>query len=248
MLKELREQLKNERSVMDELRKELEQFKNEKNYLWRERAEALYNLKELSRRVVEDEERLKKKLEQLEWYHQTTPLSAKEEDEIIKKIIEIEKKLLIYNKMTQMKRKSAETDEKLNEIIKKREEIISKLEQTRQKINNLRSAIDEIMKEMHQNGIIIEETMKRIIESAQKAEELKSKYFELSNKIKEERAFRRSDSEHEKHQKLEKIENELFERALEKFKKGMKLDFYEYYILVKRGVLSQETSQESVQE
>jgi uncharacterized coiled-coil DUF342 family protein len=120
MLKELREQLKNERGIMDELRKELEQFKNEKNYLWRERAEALHNLRELSRRVFEDEERLKKKLEQLEWYHQTTPLSAKEEDEVIKKIIEIEKKLLIYNKMTQMKQKSTETNEKLNENIKKR--------------------------------------------------------------------------------------------------------------------------------
>jgi uncharacterized coiled-coil DUF342 family protein len=37
--------------------------------------------------------KLSKKLEQLEWYHQTTPLSAKEEDEIIKKIKELHQEL-----------------------------------------------------------------------------------------------------------------------------------------------------------
>jgi uncharacterized coiled-coil DUF342 family protein len=44
----------------------------------------------------------------------------------------------------------------------------------------------------------------------------------------------------ERKRKKNELENELFERALEKFKKGMKLDFYEFQILVQHGVIAQE--------
>jgi len=116
---------------------------------------------------IKELEQLKKKLEQLEWYYQTTPLNAKKEEEVLKQIAELAKQVSILSKQLKLK------DVSIISIAFKKASLISSIQEIDQEIS-----------------------------------------------------------------KIKKKKNELFERALEKYKQGVKLDFYEYSILVERGIVA----------
>jgi uncharacterized coiled-coil DUF342 family protein len=99
--------------------------------------------------------KLSKKLKQLEWYHQTTPLSAKEEDETIKRIKELAIKKQELTKIIEQKEKEVgvsgyanllafrfQISNELNTIKSKIKERKEELQKERQKLE--KEAIEKI--------------------------------------------------------------------------------------------------------
>jgi|GEM_PF-4446570 len=114
--------------------------------------------------------KIKKKLEQPEWYHQTTPLSKEEESEVIENIKKLSKELSNF--------------EKVKAALKKDGIEIFNVRQAKA----IKEMIDQLTEEMQNMS--------------------KGK------------------------------ENEIFERALDKLKKGEWMNFHEFSTLVRRNVIA----------
>jgi uncharacterized coiled-coil DUF342 family protein len=114
--------------------------------------------------------KIKKKLEQLEWYHQTTPLSKEEESEIIENIKKLSKELSNF--------------EKVKAALKKDGIEIFNVRQAKA----IKEMIDQLTEEMQNMS--------------------------------------------------KRKENEIFERALDKLKKGEWMNFHEFSTLVRRNVIA----------
>ncbi len=214
----------------EKIRKELESYKSSKISLAEEERKLYEQLRNIRTKVKDDKDKLLAKLARLEWIHQTTPLPPDEELLLLDKIIELEKKSLLLEKSERIKEKSREVQLKINELLAKREVLIEELTKINKLIKEFKKQIRDLMGQLIEKSKEIDKVKEALFNAIKEFAEIKTQY----EKIKEEIVRRRLSIKTRVTEKTIDMEQELAKRALEKYKRGEKLDINEFQILLKQ--------------
>ncbi len=214
----------------ESIRKELETYKSSRMYLAEEKKRLYDQLRNIQTKIKDDKDKLLTKLARLEWIQQTTPLPPDEELALIDRIAELEKKSLLLEKGEKVREKSKEVNLKINELLAKREALIEELVKVNQIIKEFKKQIRELMGKLISKGKEIDNVKESLFKAIKEFAEIKNQY----EKIKEEIVRRKLSIKARVSEQSIDIENELAARALEKYKRGEKLDFNELQVLLKK--------------
>lgn len=187
-------------------------------------------LKSLQTQIRDDKDKLLSRLAKLEWIQQTTPLPPDEELNLIDKIVELERKSLLLEKGERFRKKTKEVNLKINELLAKREALIEELVKVNQIIREFKKQIRELMNQLINKSKEIDKIKENLLNAIKEYAEIKDQY----NKIREEIARRRLSIRARVSEQTVNIEQELAKKALEKFKRGEKLELSELQILYKQ--------------
>jgi uncharacterized coiled-coil DUF342 family protein len=140
-------------------------------------------------------------------------------------------------------KKIAEIEEELKQLEWKHTTMPTNLEKERELIEEIKVKAKELADErrkLYKSNKTLKDKYNIIVHNIEEANEILKKFEHLRDDIKNERAYRWNISRNEERQKFEKLENEIFERALEKLESGKWIDFSSFNLLVQRGVIAQE--------
>jgi len=227
--------IKKKNSLANKARGEREKYKEKIQKLKAQREEVQKNIRQLQEEYSQAQEgapkvnfkKLLKEKEALEWKLQTSVLNIKKEDEIVKRIEELEKELSNFKgiiKISKKLDKERQKDRKLRDKIIKlsnesqvyHEEFISYVD----KIKELEKRIDEINEEKRKTGEYLDqlnEEVDRLVAQLKKIDKTiveKETEVEVLYEEKSERELRKE-----------------AKQVYEKFKKGEKLDTDDIYLL-----------------
>jgi len=226
----LREAISAQMQRSESIRKELESYKSSRLSLAEERRRLYMQLRNIKAQVKDDKDKLLSRLAKLEWIQQTTPLPPDEELAIIDKIAELERKSLMIEKSEKFKEKTKEVNLKINELLAKREALIEELVKVNQIIKEFKKQIRDLMNQLINKSKEIDKVKESLLNTIKEYAEIKDQY----NKLRDEIVRRRLSIKARVSEKTVDMEQELAKQALEKYKRGEKLDFAELQVLYKR--------------
>ncbi|MCS7097318.1 MAG: hypothetical protein NZ926_02535 [Candidatus Methanomethylicia archaeon] len=205
---------------------EINNLKKEKDRI----LEFLKNYKYI--KFKENEEGLKKKIEELEWYQQTNPLSKNEEKNVVEKIADLSRKLKIMEKLRYEERRYMEIKEEMAKRIIERKNVKDNITNVSMEINNLNEVFKEANTKIaklrgEKEGISkeIDNINNRIKEILKEERGIIEKIVELQIEINKIRFLRIKEEE-------TKILMELAKKAREKLERGERLSFEEFKALI----------------
>lgn len=259
--KRIDEELKNNRDRANEYKKQRDEF-NEKSKQLREEKNKVYEkikdynekLKELKQKESDSEEReanrakgmdlkkIKKQISFLENRINTETLSLKDENEIIKEISELEAKKI------ELEGASSKTKESKNiykEISALRSEIANynnQIQEMSQESQNYHTLMLELYKENDMLKKDYDRIKKDLTETKVIADEYHNKFLEQSKKLKAKKAIHAANPKIQKQIKKQVAEDTLKD-ALDKKKKGQKLNIFEARALFENAVQGDQNEQ-----
>ncbi|HDI74424.1 MAG: hypothetical protein DRJ52_00515 [Thermoprotei archaeon] len=250
---ERREALKSLREEYSKVVEEFNEYRNRKNSLKEvlkglraERREVINEMRKLRAKVrnidEKNERELRSKLEALEWEYQTKSLSSEEEKIYVNKINELLEQIAVIEKYKRLQDRLNDIEAELEKIRTEYEEILSKLSELYKKRNEMRENIGALKNEISNIRNIIDdlrrtrdETKKRADEKHQQLIQMLTKRKELLKEIEKEQLLRKA-------QIIAKTiadrRKELEKKAVhikEKIKRGERITFEEFKILVELG-------------
>ncbi|HLI46117.1 MAG TPA: hypothetical protein VKU94_02890 [Geobacterales bacterium] len=226
----LREAISAQMQRSESIRKELENYKTSRMSLAEEKRRLYQQLQNIQTQVKDDKDKLLSRLAKLEWIQQTTPLPPDEELAIIDKIAELERKSLIIEKGEKFKEKTKEVNLRINELLAKREALVEELVKVNQIIKEFKKQIRDLMNQLINKSKEIDKVKESLLNAIKEYADIKEEY----GKIKDEIVRRRLSIKARVSEKTVDMEQELAKQALEKYKRGEKLDLAELQILYKQ--------------
>lgn len=189
-------------------------------------------INQLKREVKEPEETVLQRLNRLEWLLETKPNNREEEKRIVNSIRRLEGMRLKWKKINQLRNQLIALEQEREELrqalekgIAEKMELNPVIDELKQSLNSKIEKRKQISKEIDK----IKEKMDEVrIKVEQISKELTALEEERKNMIRDKRMLR----EEERKRKELMIMKNIVEYAKEKLKKGEKLTFYEFKLLM----------------
>lgn len=228
------------KSKRDSLNGEVKNFKAALAELKREYNEKLDALRRLKRSIKEfsrfrpskNEEILAKEIADLDWKIQTTSMPITEEQRIIKRIKSLERQMDFYRKLKSMEEEARNLENRLEEIKneidlyrKKIAESVAESRKSHEMMIKVFNEVDELKSKLN-------DVNSRFMENRGEAARLRLKHKDLLNQIHVIRRLVREEEEKKKRESIAVIRERIKKEALEKIKRGEKVSFEEFKILV----------------
>ncbi|MEM2562365.1 MAG: hypothetical protein QW702_00435 [Candidatus Bathyarchaeia archaeon] len=219
-------EVKGSKAVLAELKRE-----------YVEKVEALKRLKRnikeyLRLRPAKSEEALAKEIASLDWRIQTTPMSIVEEQKIIEQIKALERQMDFYRKLRTMEEEARSLENRLKELESEvtlhRKRIAENVVESQKFHEMMIKTLNEI-KELKSR---LSDVNSRYMENRSKAANLRLKHKDLLNQIYAIRKLIREEEERRRRESIVAIKEKVRKEALEKIKRGEKVSFEEFKILV----------------
>jgi uncharacterized coiled-coil DUF342 family protein len=182
-------------------------------------------------------ESTRREMEKLEWRIQTNPLSQREENKLISQVKDLEGQLNILKKKKEIEKKigkirdeSKSIELQANIIHKRLTELAEESELYHKKMMEFVSSATELKRKA-------DETHQAYIDTRTKGDNAHFEYLAKISMIKELENQIRSYYEAEQAQKEVEVQKKVEELATNKLKKGKKLTFEEFKLLVDKGAI-----------
>lgn len=247
-VKVLRDEVMDLRTQRDEVNskvRELKQRRNEMTAKIHEMLEEIRTLQEKSkgpakRKPPISREALQKEVESIDWKIQTTPLTLKEDKELVQRVKQLETQLAIYRKLeqlaarithlrTEVRTRQSESEllhRQLTENAQKSQETHVKMVAKIEESKSLRKEADD----MHRKFLQVKERKKPLQEEAKI---VLDQIRRLKGEIREELQKEKEESQDALRETLEK-------KAKEKLKRGEKLSWEEFQLVAEKGMTEED--------
>jgi len=228
------------KSRRDSLNEEVKSFKAALAELKREYDAKLDSLKRLKRSIKEflrfkppkSEETLAKEIADLDWKIQTTSMPISEEQKIIDKIKSLERQMNFYRRLKSMEEEAKNLKNRLeeikNEIALYREKIAESVAESQR----FHEMMIKLFNEVNELKSRLNEVNSRFMENRSEAAKLRLKHKDLLNQIHVIRKLIREEEEKKRRESIAAIKERIKKEALDKIKRGEKVSFEEFKILV----------------
>ncbi|MCX8171551.1 MAG: hypothetical protein N3E47_06250 [Candidatus Bathyarchaeota archaeon] len=228
------------KSMRDSLNEEVKNFKAILAELKREYGEKLESLKGLKLsikdylrfRPAKSEEILAREIADLDWKIQTTPMPIAEEQKIIEKIRALERQMEFYRKIKSMKEEVRGLENRLGEIKNEIALYRRKIAESAAESQSFHDMMVKTLNEVNELKSKLNDVNSRYMENRGEAAKLHLKRKELLSQIHTIRSLIREEEERRKRESITAIKEKVKREALEKIKRGEKVSFEEFKILV----------------
>jgi len=178
---------------------------------------------------------VEKEIEDLEWKIQTSSLSVKEEETLVNRVKTLEAQRSIHKQINELKNNLIElqteeraletraklSHEKLAELAEQSQKFHQQMLEQLEKARSLKTEADEA----HQ----------KCLENRQRAQEIHQKFVELLKQIQSIEQHIQQEEKEKQAKKQKELRQEAGEKALEKMRRGEKLTWEEFKILMEKG-------------
>lgn len=243
-VRSLIESVKAEREERDRINKEITEAKDRRTAIHAQLKSVYDEIRDLRSNLVgspsNDQRRMMRRVEELEWRQQTEQLTRDEEASIVEEVAKIESKLV---KIGQEKEKQDKISElrrlarKLkNEATEAHQKVIELSEQSQihhQEVVRIRPQLEEYKKSAdtaHQNFV---EWLKKVKDGEAKLKAVRTQIDDIYGKVRKHSSETRETDRAEKREKQRADERERVDAAMDKLKSGKRLTFDEF-ILARR--------------
>lgn len=245
---ELRREVRGHRQRRDEvnslvkgLKQKLENLRAEAAKEWERYLEIKREAEKLRLTVPTSEKKARKVFEDLEWKIQTTPFNHEEEKMLVEKIRELEAQIATHNRRSEKVRKLKEVSMKAEDLKDEGRRIRAEIVEKAKKSQIHHEKMVETLKAV--DGLVAKasEAQQRFLEAKAKADEAHSKLLEALDRRraleKDLKQFNENYSARMLKKALE-VREDKGRQAEEKLRRGEKLTFEEFQILLSKGNLN----------
>jgi len=244
------QKLRFERDTINEQVKGMKQQRSETASKIHEAIESLRKLGEENGKIVKNRPSkshgaLQKELEDIEWQIQTTSHTLQEDKELVEQVKQLETQLNIHKKLKKSFQKSLELRKKVRDLKAEnqvRHEKITQLAEKSQQIHQQMIRKIEEAKKMKEEA---DDLHKQFLDARQKTKPIRdemtnvhAQILQLRKEVKEEQQQKKKDNENALKQTLEDL-------AKGKLKRGEKLSWDEFKLLEEKGMIQQDSSEDS---
>lgn len=219
-------EVKSSKAVIAELKRE-----------YGEKVEALKRLKRdireyLRSRPAKSEEALAKEIASLDWKIQTTPMSIVEEQKIIEQIKALERQMDFYRKLKTMEEEARNLENRLKELESEVTFHRNRIAENVVESQKFHEMMIKTLNEINELKSRLNDVNSKYMENRSKAADLRLKHKDLLNQIYAIRKLIREEEERRRRESIAAIKEKVKKEALEKIKRGEKVSFEEFKILV----------------
>ncbi len=245
-VRSLIESVKAEREARDRINKEISEAKDRRTAIHAQLKSVYEEIRELRSNIVgspsNDQRRMMRRVEELEWRQQTEQVSMDEERQIVEEIAGIEAKLVKIgqekekqDRISELRRLARRLKEEASEAHQKVVELSEQSQIHHQEVVRIRPQLEEFKRSAdtaHQNFV---EELKKVKEGESKLKDLRTQIDDIYSKIRKYQSERRGVEEREKRDQQREDQQERVDAAVEKMQAGKRLTFDEF-ILAQRSV------------
>jgi phosphoserine phosphatase len=245
-VRSLIESVKAEREARDRINKDISEAKDRRTAIHAQLKSVYEEIRELRSNIVgspsNDQRRMMRRVEELEWRQQTEQVSMDEERQIVDEIANIETKLVKIgqekekqDRISELRRLARRLKEEASEAHQK---VIALSEQSQihhQEVVRIRPQLEEFKRSAdtaHQNFV---EELKKVKEGEAKLKEVRTQIDDIYSKIRKFQSDKRGTEEKERRDQQREDQQERVDAAVEKMQAGKRLTFDEF-ILAQRSV------------
>jgi len=186
------------------------------------------------------EKNLRRRIADLEWTIQTTPLSIKEERRIIGQVKDLEAQLETIRQQESVRKQQKTVDSEAETIRQRIRELHEELSRLARESQEYHEQMDKSLEEAQRLQTQADEQHRKYVESRQKADAAHQKLLGIITRMREvERNIKQYDETLRRDQlrRLLEAREETTKKANSKLKKGEKLSFEEFKLLVEKGMV-----------
>lgn len=243
-LKNLRSEILNLKNARDEINAKVKELKKQRSLIKMEIDQKLTDLKDLKKKLESLTKRkpkrnltsLEKDVESLEWKIQTTPLSLQDEKTLVEQVRELESQISLHKKIEQLNQRRIELKAELKALQARADlchkTIVENAEKSQQIHGEMLKKIEEVKKIKSEADYFHRLYL-------QTREKIKPLHVEITKILDEIKSFKEeisAEEEKERKEAEEKLLENLEKKAIEKMKRGEKLTWEEFKVLVEKGL------------
>jgi len=234
--------LREKRDALNERVRELKNLREQAKAQRKEIHAQILKLKEKMRILAEkrpprDMHDIEREIESLDWRIQTTPLTLKEEKQLVDQVRHLETQLSIHKQIQELNHSLVElkAEEKALEV--KAQHCHEELSELAGQSQTLHERMLEALKKIHAFREEANKAHQKYVEAKQQSQELHQKHAETLHQVRSlKQVLYRAEEERQAQRHLE-LRKELKEKALKKLKRGEKLSWEEFKILAEQGIV-----------
>ncbi|NHJ13825.1 MAG: hypothetical protein EAX95_09110 [Candidatus Thorarchaeota archaeon] len=245
-VRNLIESVKAEREARDQINKDIAEAKDRRTAIHAQLKSVYDEIRELRSNIVgspsNDQRRMMRRVEELEWRQQTEQLSIEEERQIVEEIASIEAKLVKIgqekekqDRISELRRLARRLKEEASDAHQKVMELSEQSQIHHQEVVRIRPQLEEFKRSAdtaHQNFVA---ELKKVKEGEAKLKEVRTQIDDIYGKIRKYQSERKGAEEKERRDQQREDQQERVDAAVEKLQSGKRLTFDEF-ILAQRSV------------
>ena len=244
-IRNLRSQIQSLREKRDALNEKVKRLKSLRNAGLDRRNKILEEIKKLreekNRREKEKPSRsrssLESEIEKIEWKIQTEPLPLDVERELIDRVKTLEAQMEVYRRIENIRIRIADLKREADRLKRDTLSYRSRIREIATQSQELHMKMLKKIEDARKLKLEADEMHQRYLENKEKAKAISLEIKKILDEIRSIQNFLRAKEEKERMQKQEDIKKKAEERALEKFRRGEKLTFDEFKILLEKGLI-----------
>jgi uncharacterized coiled-coil DUF342 family protein len=240
------ESVKAEREERDRINKEILEAKERRGAIHAQLKAVYDEIRELRANLVgspsNDQRRMMRRVEELEWRQQTEQLSGDEERSIVEEIAKIESKLVQIgqekekqDRISEIRRLARKLKTEATEAHQRVLELSEQSQIHHQEVVRIRPQLEEYKKNAdtaHQNFV---EWLKKVKDGEAKLKTIRTEIDDIQGKVRKYSTETKETDKFEKKTRVRAQEQERVDAAVDKLKSGKRLTFDEF-ILARRSV------------
>ncbi len=244
------ESVKAEREARDAINKDITEAKERRSAIHAQLKSVYDEIRELRGSVVgspsNDQRRMLRRVEELEWRQQTEQLTRDEEQSIVDEIAKIEEKLVKIgqekeksDRIVELRRMARKLKSEATEVHQKVLDLSEESQVHHQEVVRIRPQLEEYKKSAdtaHQNFV---EWLKKVKEGETTLKNIRTQIDDIQGKIRKHMSENKDFERTEKRHKQREQEQERADAAVDKLKSGKRLTFDEF-ILARRTISDDE--------
>jgi len=244
-IRDLRLQIHSLRQRRDALNVEVKHLKSLREALLRRRKEILeeiVKLRQEKRRMnaekpFHSQSYLKKKIERIEWKIQTESLPLDVERELIDQVKALEAQMEFYRKAEKIKSRIADLRREADRLKADSLDYRSRIHETAAQSQEFHMKMLKKIEDVRRLKAKADEMHQQYAEFRDKAKAISLELKETLAEIRTLREQLKTREEEERKQKEEELQKQMEKDALEKLRRGEKLSFDEFKILIEKGLI-----------
>jgi uncharacterized coiled-coil DUF342 family protein len=232
-------ELKNERDKLNEEVKELKWQRDEAKTEFHAKIEEIRKLNQdiktlIKKKPLRSLQSLQTEFDRIEWKIQTTPLSLKEEKQLVDQVKPLETQLKIYKKLDQSNQKVIQLKSEINTLETKNKLFHEKLTETAQRSQQIHTKMLEKINDSKKIKDEADSLHKLFLQTREKIRPIQKEILEISTSIKTLREEAKKEEEKKKKESEETLREKLEKQAREKLQRGEKLTWEEFQLLAEK--------------
>jgi len=247
-VKKLRTEISELKSERDELNTEVRELKQLRGKTKTEIHGTIEEIKKLNQQIKalankkpsRSLQTLQKKLDEIEWEIQTTPLSLQEEKELVNQVRKLEIQLNIHKKLEMRHQKMLELQTELKTIEAKNKSYHKKIIETAQKCQEIHNKMLEKINEVRELKTEADNMHQSFLITRQKTKPIQEGIMTILSQIKLLRQEIRKEEEKERKKSEDALKRKIRKEAKEKLKQGEKITWEEFKILTEKEKTTQD--------